>query len=363
MSNVLILGAGFGGLEVATRLAALGDLHITLIDKNDAFVFGFSKLDVMFGRKSADEIRNSYRPIDGVDFRRETITSIDPTTKRVTTDASAYDADVLVVALGADYDPAATPGLVENGCEFYSVAGADRAASILNDFDQGRIVVGVLGMPFKCPPAPYETVLLLHDYLTGRGVRDSCDVALITPMPSPIPVSKDVSSALVGALDERGIAHTHEELVTRVDPNEAQLRSGGTVSFDLFLGIPVHRAPEVARPLCEQDGWIGVDQNTLRTKWDGVFALGDVASAPVPRAGVFAEDAAATVAAEIAGSSLPYRGKGNCYIEFGGGLVAKVDANFLEGPQPVAELVGPSQDIAREKAGFATERKKRWFGA
>src|SRR5262249_60927521 len=121
--RVLVLGAGFGGLEFSTLLSeALGDaIDVTIIDKSDAFVFGFSKLDLMFGRTTADAIRLPYAEFvkPGVRFRRETITSIDPTIRRVTTDAGTYDADVLIVALGADYDVDATPGLAEDGNEFY----------------------------------------------------------------------------------------------------------------------------------------------------------------------------------------------------------------------------------------------------
>ena len=117
--RILVLGAGFGGLELTTRLSdALGDAaDIVLIDKADGFVFGFSKLDVMFGRTTADAVRHSYRDLvkPGVRFVRATIRSIDPAARRVETDAGAFEADVMVVALGADLDPAATPGLVEAG--------------------------------------------------------------------------------------------------------------------------------------------------------------------------------------------------------------------------------------------------------
>ncbi len=154
--HVVVLGAGFGGLELVTGLSeSVPDkVHITLIDKNDSFMFGFSKLDVMFGRRQVSEVWNAYRQIakPGVEFRQETITSIDPKIRRVVTDAATYDADILVVALGADYDVAATPGLAEDGYEFYSAAGAQRARDALADFGGGAVVVvGVLGPFFKCP--------------------------------------------------------------------------------------------------------------------------------------------------------------------------------------------------------------------
>ena len=173
--RILVLGAGFGGLELTTRLSdALGDAaDIVLIDKADGFVFGFSKLDVMFGRTTADAARHSYRDLvkPGVRFVRATIRSIDPAARRVETDAGAFEADVMVVALGADLDPAATPGLVEAGQEFYTVDGAFARRDVLESFGGGRVIVGVTSTPFKCPPAPSETALMLHDYLVERGRR------------------------------------------------------------------------------------------------------------------------------------------------------------------------------------------------
>ena len=156
--RVLVLGAGFGGLELSTMLSnALGNqLDLTLIDKSDSFFIGFSKFDVMFGRKTSEAVRIPYRNITkpGVRFRQETITAIDPKTRRVTTDGGTYDADVLVVALGADYDLAATPGLIEGGHEFYSFAGAERFRNFLPTFNGGHVVVGVANTPFKCPSCP-----------------------------------------------------------------------------------------------------------------------------------------------------------------------------------------------------------------
>ena len=157
-ARVLILGAGFGGLELASTLSEeFGeDVQVTLIDKSDSFVFGYSKLDVMFGRTTLDAVRLPYREIakPGVRFLQETVIAIDPTARTVTTDAGVHEADVLVVALGADYDCDATPGLAEGENEFYSVAGAQRMSEVLPTFTHGHAVIGVCGAPFKCPPAP-----------------------------------------------------------------------------------------------------------------------------------------------------------------------------------------------------------------
>jgi sulfide:quinone oxidoreductase len=374
--HVVILGAGFGGLELATRLSEslTDDVRVTLIDKNDSFSFGFSKLDVLLGRKTAAEVKLHYRDISkaGVEFRQERVASIDPERRRVTTDSGSYDADVLAVALGADYDFAATPGFEEGGLEFYSVQGAERMRDALPSFDSGTILIGILGHPFKCPPAPFEGALLLHDHLVERGIRADAEIRVIGPMAAPVPITKELSKSILDVLEERRIEYVPRQRVVELDPRSkrARLESGGTVSYDLFVGIPVHRVPEAVESSgLAVDGWVPVDRANLATRFPDVYALGDVSGLPMAKAGVFAEAAAAVVADDIAarlrGEELqqPYEGAGSCYIEFGGGMVGKVEANFLGGPAPTARLVGPSQELAQDKATFASTRRARWFGA
>lgn len=374
--HVVILGAGFAGLELAARLSdSLADeVRVTLLDQNDSFSFGFSKLDILFGRKATADVLLHYSDISkrGVEFRQERVTSIDAEKRRVTTDEGSYDADVLAVALGADYDMAATPGFEEGGFEYYSVAGAERMRDILPDFDSGTILIGILGHPFKCPPAPFEGALLLHDHLVERGIRAVAEIRVIGPMAAPVPITKELSQRILNALEERGIEYVPNQLVAEVDTRnrKARLASGGSVPYDLFIGIPVHRVPEVVeRSGLAVDGWVPVDHTNLTTRFPDVYALGDVAGAPVAKAGVFAEAAAGVVADDIAarlrGGVLQrrYEGEGSCYIEFGGGMVGKVEANFLGGPTPTARLVGPSRELAAEKEAFASTRRERWFGS
>ncbi len=375
--HVLILGAGFGGLELATRLSeTLQDaVRVTLLDRNDSFVFGFSKLEVMLGRQSADEVRLSYRDIakDGVEFRQETVTAIEPAARRVATDAGSYDADFLVVAMGADYDMDATPGLQAGGFEYYTVAGAERLRDALAQFDGGRVLVSVLGQPFKCPPAPFEGAFLLHEYFTQRGIRDSVHIASTFPMQRPVPVTGEVAQMFRDALAARDIEELPEHRVASIDPatRTAQLASGGTLPYDLFVGIPIHRAPDpLAASGLAVDGWVPVDQTNLRTQFERVYALGDVCTGArtVPKAGIFAESAARVVADDIAASiaggdpPAPYGGSGVCYAEFGDGLVSKVEVNFLSGPAAAAQRHDPSREFAAEKEEFGTVRRARWFG-
>jgi sulfide:quinone oxidoreductase len=374
-AHVVVLGAGFGGLELVTRLseAVADEARITLIDQSEAFMFGFSKLDVMFGRRPASDVWIPYRHIDkpGVEFRQETVRSIDPDQRRVVTDGGTYDADILVVALGADYDVAATPGLEEGGYEFYSTAGAERARDALAAFGGGAVVVGVLGPLFKCPGAPNETALLVDDFLSARGLRGSSTIHLVTPMPMPIPISQRTSAAIRAILEDHGIEYWPSSLITHLDAERhiAHLGDGRELPYDLFLGIPVHRAPDVvlASPLAE-DGWIPVDPTTFATKFPGVFAVGDVTSAPVPRAGAIAEGEAATVAevliAQLTGGSAPppYDGAAACYVEMGDHLTARIDVNFLSYDLPVARFTAPTVALSDEKQEWGATRAERWFG-
>jgi sulfide:quinone oxidoreductase len=374
--HVLILGAGFAGLELAARLSdSLADeVRVTLIDQNDSFIFGFSKLEVMFGRQTVGDVQLHYRDIskDGVEFRQERVTAIDPAQRRVETDEGSYEADILAIAMGAGYDIGATPGFAEGGLEYYSVAGAERMREVIPGFDSGRIVIAVLGQPFKCPPAPFEAALLLHDHFSERGVREAVEIRVLGPMAAPVPITEEVSSAILKALKERDIEYGAKQLVVGLDAGgrQARLASGDDVAYDMFVGIPIHRVPEVIESSgLAVDGWVPVDKANLKTRFPGVYALGDVAATPNAKAGVFAEAAARVVADDIAatlsGGELehPYEGAGHCFIEFGAGRVGRVEANFFGGPKPTARLVGPSTELAGEKKEFASSRRERWFGS
>ena len=376
--HVLILGAGFGGLELATRLSetASDAVDVTLLDRNDSFFFGFSKLEVMLGRQSADDVRLPYRDIakDGVEFRQETVVGIDPVARRVETDVGTHDADFLVVAMGADYDMAATPGFEEGGHEYYSLAGAERLRDALTDFEGGRVLVSVLGQPFKCPPAPFEGSFLLHEHFTQRGIRDAVQMATTFPMQRPVPVTGPVSQMFRDGLASRGIEELPQHLVTSIDPTAhiAQLATGDTLSLR-----PVRRNPGAPRARTARGLWprgqrLGagrpdqppdriparvrprrrLHRPTDRPQSRDLRRGGRAGRRRRHRAEISGEDPPA-----------PYEGSGVCYAEFGGGLVSKVEVNFLRGESPAAERHDPSREYAAEKAEFGATRRTRWFGS
>ena len=373
--RVVVLGAGFGGLELATLLSERGggEVEVTLIDKGEGFAFGSSKLELMFGRARMDEVVAPYAEIakPGVRVLRETVTAIDPEALRVSTDAGVHEGDALVIALGADYDMDATPGLAEGGHEFYSFAGAERLAPVLTEFSRGHAVIGVCGAPFKCPPAPSECALLLDDQLRARGVRDQCRISFVIPFDVPVPPSPETSAALEAEFVARGIELVAGRRVAALDPERsvAVLDDESELPFDLFLGVPKHRAPEVVIEAgITEDGFVPVDFATLETRHPGVYAVGDVATAGVPKAGVFAEGAARVVAdsllARFAGGEPPARflGQGTCYIEFGDGRVGGVEIDFRSGPERSSVFRAPSADLVAEREDFGSLRRARWFG-
>jgi sulfide:quinone oxidoreductase len=374
--RVLVLGAGFAGLELATSLSeAHGDgVIVTVLDQSDAFVFGYAKLDVMFGKATADSVRHPYRDFakPGVSLKRETVQSIDPSARRVVTDAGTHEADALVVALGADYDVSGTPGIILGQNEFYSVEGAANLREVLPAFEKGHAVIGVCGAPYKCPPAPSECALMLHDYLLERGVRERCHITLAHSMSSPVPPSPDTSKALLAAFAERGIEYIASTRVVSVDDTRkvVVLDGGRELPCDLFLGVPRNRAPDVvvAAGMTSEDGWVPVDPRTLETKFPGVYAVGDLANTGAPKAGIFAEGAARTVARNLsaiiqqAEPTAKNPGAGSCYIEFGAGRIARVDVDFFSGPKPTGVFHEPSEELRADKKDFGATRKARWFG-
>ncbi len=373
--RILVLGAGFGGLELCTTLSeTLGDaVDVTLIDKGDAFVFGYSKLDVMFGHTTLDRVRLPYSRFakPGVRLLKETVVSVDPMGKRVVTDQGTHEADYLVLALGADYDFDATPGLADVN-EFYTVEGAVRVAGILPAFAGGNIVVGVCGAPFKCPPAPSETVLMMHDYLVTRGIRNACKITLILPLETPVPPSPETSRALLAAFAERDITFVADREVRSIDAKRriATIDDGREFPFDLFLGVPVNRAPRILEASgMTEDGYVPVKPKTLETRFPDVYAVGDCARQGTPKAGVFAEGAARAVArtliARLRGEEAPvtHQGTGSCYLEFGAGRIGRVDVDFFSDPEgPTGTYHAPSVALRVDKDNFGSSRRARWFG-
>lgn len=378
LKRILILGAGFGGLETATGLSGVlrDGYEITLIDKSDSFFIGFSKIDVMFGRRTEQQARYRYSNLkaEGVRFVQATVNSIDTEARKVDSSAGSFEYDYLVIALGADLSHDATPGYPESGAhEFYSMAGAARLRPVIEGFSRGTLVLGILGAPYKCPPAPYEVACQLHAAFAARGVRDQIALKMVIPSARPVP-NPAVSEGLEKLLAERNIELLAGKPIASVDAAQRKVVwDGGSLDYDLFIGVPVHVPPQAVRTAkLVEKGFLLPSPKNLETSVPNVYAVGDVTKIPVgdnavPKAGAFAEDAAKTVVSDIlmkegrADALAPFRARGACYFELGAKQVAKVDADYFGGDKPRVVLEGPSADYYADKLEFERSRRDRWF--
>jgi sulfide:quinone oxidoreductase len=361
--TALILGAGFGGIVTAQALrkALPRDDRVVLVDRAERHVFAPSLLWLLVGQRSAEQISRPLPALarSGIELVRGEIARIDPAARRVEVDGRTLTGDALVVALGAEYDLTAVPGLAEAGHCLYTLEGATAARDTLRAFSGGRIVVLTAVPQYKCPAAPYEAALLVDAELRRRGVRDRTDLAFYAAEPGPMMVAGPaVSAGVRGMIEARGIAYHAEHQIASVDPAARRIAfaNGQTAAFDLLLYVPPHRAPAAVRAagLTNESGWIPVDRHTLATRFEGVYAIGDVAviplkmGRPLPKAGVFAHGEGEVVAHNIAvawtgrGAPRRFEGEGACFIETGGARAGTGKGNFYAEPLPEVRLRTPS---------------------
>ncbi len=378
MADVVILGAGFGGLSAARELApaARAGHRVVLVDRKDRFFLGLRKLWVLAGQGSYLE---GSRPLEnvrrhGATWVQADLLGVEPDRRRVHTTAGVFPYDFLIVALGAELRPDLVPGW-EHAVNLYDAAEVERRAPEVRNLRAGQVVVGIFGVPYKCPPAPYEAAMLLEDRFRQLGVRDKVELVTFTPQPASLPVAGPAGCAtLEGWLAERGIRFLPNRRAQRIEPGQVVF-DGKTLPFDLLLAVPPHRPPRVVAEsgLAPEGAWIRPDPRTLRTAFENVYAVGDVTEIllpngmPLPKAGVFAE-AQGRVAARWVLHALglgpepePFDGFGYCFIEVGGGRAAKVVGRFLEAPAPAVEIAPPDERTLAEKKAFERERLEAWL--
>ena len=378
MKRVLILGGGFGGIATAHRLKQrLGEnVEVILVDRRPNFMVGFRKSWALVGESP---LEMGQKPIDslgriGVDVRRATIEAIHPQERAATVDGDKIQADALVVALGAELNPSAVPGFTEFAYNVYDPNDIPRAEQALNDFKGGRLVIGIFGAPYKCPPAPLEMALLIQEKFKKSGVQATIEV--FTPQPVTLPILSQAScDAVDGRLLENGIHTYGHHKALRVEPGEVVFENR-RMGFNLLLGIPPHRAPSVVREsgLTGESSWIEIQARTCETSWKGVYAIGDSTQIvlankkTLPKAGLFAEMMGEVVAERLADTfegrepTAQFSGEGGCYFEVGNGEAMMIKGNFLAEPAPTVELTESSREYYDEKVRFETDRWAKWFG-
>lgn len=378
MKHVLILGGGFGGIATAHRLKQrLGDqVEVNLVDRSPYFMVGFRKSWALIGESPLEA---GQKPIDGlsrigVNVRRATIEAIHPQEKSATVDGEIIRADALVVALGAELNPSAMPGFTEHAYNVYDPNDIPRAEKALNEFRGGRLVIGIFGAPYKCPPAPLEMAMLIQEKFKKNDVQASIEV--FTPQPVTLPILSQAScDAVDSRLLENGIRTYGHHKALRVEAGEVVFEKR-SIGYDLLLGIPPHRAPAVVREsgLTGESGWIEINPHTCETSFEDVYAIGDSTQVTLankktlPKAGLFAEMMGETVAERLSDifegkePTAQFSGEGGCFFEVGNREAMMIKGNFLAEPAPAVELTEPSKEYYDQKVKFEIDRWAKWFG-
>ena len=378
MARVLILGAGFGGIATAVALREQLADHdeVVLVDRRDDFAMGLRKTwailgisPIAYGTRSLDTLASR-----GITMLRGEITALDPAGRSATVDGATVEADALVVALGADRAMEAVTGLAAHGFNAWERAHVELAHGAVDAFRGGRLVVGIFGTPYPCPPAPFELAMLLSERFEARGI--DAELAVVGPAPIVLPILGAAGCApLDGRLAERGIAYLGGRTITAVADHALQLTPDETLPFDLLLAVPPHRCPAilVEAGLAAAGGWVSVDRSTLETGHEQVYAIGDATAIPLangmplPKAGLFAEKEGEVVAARIAARlrgedpTSTFDGQGACFVEMGEGTDSMISGDFFADP-PLVSLSKPSTAQRAEKERFEMERLARWFG-
>lgn len=379
MAQIVVLGGGFGGIVAATELRKkLGKEHkVVLIDKSREHLFTPSLLWLILDERKPENIERDLSILNkkGIEYINAEVQKVDAANKTVITSVGETSYDYLIISLGADLAKDIIPGQKE-GTNFYCLKGAEVLRDELKKFEGGKVAVVIASTPFKCPAAPYEAALLIDSYLTKRGIRNKSEVSIYTPETLPMPVAgPELGNQVKSLLESRGISfHPQRKLVSIAD-KELTFENGEKVKADLIPLVPPHISPTVIREsgLAGETGWIPVDGKTMKTKFEGVYAIGDVTANKLPsgmmlpKAGVFAHGQAEVVAHNIAveinksGELREFNGHGSCFLEMGHGVAGFASGNFYGDPKPVVKMKNPGRMWHWGKVAFEKWWMWKWF--
>ena len=390
--RILILGAGFGGLTTANLLQKNLSLssvehQISIVDSKDYFIMGLVNLWILSGIRTLEDSKVALSRLGnkGISYLNGEVTAIDPVSRTVTikgTSTFRLEYDYLVIALGSDFALEHVRGFLENGgYNLYNVEQVPKLREKILSLKKGRIAICITSVPYKCPPAPYEASLLINDILVKNGTRDSIDIEIYTPTPIALPVAgTKVSQDVINLLDESHVNfHPLHKIKTVSETKEIEFENGNRVNYDLLIGIPPHKVPEVIRNsnlIKQGQNWINVDKFSLKTDYQNVFAIGDVneikvnENVAIPKAGVFAEAQAKVVSHQIIDdiennrdnlSSSKFDGKGFCFMEVGDKKAGYIAADFYNEVGPVTLLEPPSEESYEKKLDFEKSKISEWL--
>ena len=345
--DVLILGGGVGGTIVANLVAKeAGDrARVTVLDSTGVHVYQPGFLYVAVGQQQPAALRRPEKGLlrSDVNLVVDEATLVDTAKQQVVLKSGRkLPYDELLLATGSRTVMAEVPG-AGDAYDFYTMDGATRLFKALQEFTGGTIVIGVAGIPYKCPPAPVEFVFLLDDYLRARNIRDKSQIKLLSPLNRAFTI-ESTSKLVQPILAERGIELTGFFNVETVDPVAKTVTSleGETIGYDLLVLVPPHRGQKVIEEsgLGDQRGWVPVDKNTLKhSSFEHIWAIGDTTNIPISKSGSVAHYeasvAAAGIAAEVKGEKAPdhvYDGKVMCFLETGHGQATTIRFDYDHPP-------------------------------
>ena len=346
-SEIVIIGGGVGGTVCANLVArkVAGRAHVTVVDATGTHVYQPGFLYIAVGKENARSLRHPESAL----LHRDVSLVVDPavrvdplvqTVKLLSGTTLQYDQLLLATGCRAVMEEVPGAGAAH---DFYTMAGAQRLYEALQDFQGGTIVVGVAGIPYKCPPAPVEFVFLLDDYLRARGIREKSQIKLLSPLNRAFTI--EATSKLVQPiLAERGIDLTGFFNVESVDPTARTVTSleGETVEYDMLVLVPPHRGARLIEDsgLGDERGWVPVDKNTLKhSQFSNIWAIGDTTDIPISKSGSVAHYeasvAADSIAAAATGEDAPahiYDGKVMCFLETGKGQATTIRFDYDHPP-------------------------------
>ena len=377
--HVLILGGGFGGLSTANEIRnslSASEVKITVVDKKNWFMVGFAKLWIIRGKRTFENSTGSLNELTKkeIDFLNEEILQIDLENKNIKTTTKNLSYDFLIIAMGAVLAPQKIPGLVEHGMNLYDYRESEKIHNKIKELKSGTIAISIMGMPYKCPPAPFEAALLIDSMLRETGVRDSVQIHFYSPAPITLPAAgPEISKQILDLISSEKIVFHDSCKVTKVETNKL-IFENSDADFDLLLAIPPHIAPNVIYEsgLAKQDNFIPINRD-CKTAHDNVYAIGDVTTLKVtetmavPKAGVFAEGEGLTVAQNIISKihskedSALFDGKGGCFIESGRDTASLIEVDMFSGPKPSTNLTESTPEHLNEKLQFEKERLTKWL--
>ena len=377
-TNILILGGGFGGLSAANELRQNlpSDVKITIIDKKDYFMMDLVKLWILNGTREFEFSKRPLHPITkkGIDFLNEEIIKIDPKNKTVTTKSQELSYDYLIIALGVELAPEQITGLSEHGLILYEINDVPKIREEIKKIKSGKIAMVIMGMPYKCPPAPYEAALLIRSMLNDLGTSNSVQIDFYSPAPITLPAAgPQVSEELLQLLKFKNINFHGLHKTVLVETNTLRFEDSIT-HFDLLIAIPPHKAPTVAidSGFAQKGKFISVDRS-CKTNFENVYAIGDVNEImvtdkiAVPKAGIFAEGEGVTVARNIISKMRQeqekaiFDGKGGCFVEMGKKIAGYLEVDMFATPNPVTLLKHPNKQNFEDKEKFEKDRLAKWL--